>query len=188
MTPNIEDIQARFIQGVARIAAFWGFPKAMGAAYGAIYLSPKPLSLDDLVQIVGVTKGALSVHMTQLERLGLVHRDSRPGDRKDYFSSDSDFWGVVRGILREREQREFDRALRTVSECLALLDQAKRVGRGTAELTFYRDRIVAMQRFFQAVDRIVGAILAVEDFRVAALGRFLGRRGSPKKGKKERKP
>jgi HTH-type transcriptional regulator, glycine betaine synthesis regulator len=169
------DIRARFLQGMARIAAFWGFPKAMGAAYAAVYLSPEPVTLDDLVTAVGVTKGALSTHMTQLERLGLVHRDSRPGDRKDYFSADSDFWGVLRGILRERERREFNRALRTVDDCLELLDRAKRSGEDVAVLAFYRERILAMQRFFQGLDRVVGAILAIEDFREAAVGKLLGR-------------
>jgi DNA-binding transcriptional regulator GbsR (MarR family) len=173
---SIDEIRARFIQGMARIAAFWGFPKAMGAAYGAIYLSPDPLTLDDLVQAVGVTKGALSVHMTQLERLGLVHRDGRPGDRKDYFSSESDFWAVVRGVLREREQREFDRALRTVDDCLALVERAKRDRQDATLLAFCRERILAMQRFFQGLDRIVAAILAIEDFRESALGKLgLGR-------------
>lgn len=172
---SVDDISARFLQGVSRIAAFWGFPKAMGAAYGAVYLSPKPLTLDDLVEAVGVTKGALSIHMTQLERLGLVQRDSPPGDRKDYFSADSDFWGVVRGILREREKREFDRALLTVDECLKLIDQAKRAGGDAAALAFYRERILAMQRFFHGLDRIVGAILAADDFREAAFGKLVGR-------------
>lgn len=181
------DIRARFVQGVARIAAFWGFPKAMGAAYGAVYLSPSPLTLDDLVEAVGVTKGALSAHMTQLERLGLVHRDGQPGDRKDYFSAESDFWGVVRGILREREQREFDRALRTVDECLELIDQAKREAQDLAELAFYRERIVAMQRFFHGLDRAVGAILAVEDFREAALAKLLGRPGKASNREKNRR-
>ena len=188
MTSTLEDVRARFIHGVSRIASFWGFPKAMGAAYGAVYLSPSPLTLDDLVQAVGVTKGALSTHMTQLERLGLVHRDSQPGDRKDYFSADSDFWGVVRRILREREQREFDRALRTVDECLSLLDQSKRDVKNAAEVAFYRERIVAMQRFFRGLDRVVATILAVEDFRESALEKLLGRSGPANKQKGKRTP
>jgi DNA-binding transcriptional regulator GbsR (MarR family) len=181
----MDDVRARFIQAMARIAVFWSFPRAMGAAYGAVYLSPTPLTLDDLAQAVGVTKGALSAHMTQLERLGLVHRDNQRGDRKDYFSSDSDFWAVMRGILREREQREFDRALRTVDECLALVEHAKRAGHNVTELAFCRERIVAMQRFFRGLDRIVSAILAIEDFREAAVGKLLGKPGRARNQRRE---
>ncbi|MCZ7667912.1 MAG: hypothetical protein M5U34_12310 [Chloroflexi bacterium] len=52
---NQELIEARkhFIQGMSRVTHFWGFPKAMGAIYGAIYLSSEAVSLDDLVMQVG---------------------------------------------------------------------------------------------------------------------------------------
>ena len=114
------------MQALARIAHFWGFPKAMGAAYAAIYLSPEPLSLDTIVDQVGVTKGGLSPHLRMLERIGIVHREGQLGDRKDYYIPNTDFWGALRRLLQEREKREFDRALGSVGACLALLDELPR--------------------------------------------------------------
>lgn len=169
------------MQGLGRIAEFWGFPKAMGAAYAAIYLSPVALSLDELVEAVGVTKGALSIHMRSLERLGIVHRDSRTGDRKDYYSADTDFWGALRRILHEREKREFDRALRSVGECLALLDALPKKNADATLIAFWRARLLIMQRFFDALDRIVGSVLAMEHFRQSALDIFLGISHKPTK-------
>ena len=159
---------------MGRIAEFWGFPRAGGAAYAAVYLSPSPLTLDDLVEIVGISKGALSIHMRTLERLGLVHVEGRAGDRKDYYTVDTDFWGVVRRVLREREQREFDRALGTVRNCLDMIAGAPEKGHDKHELAFYRDRLLTMQRFFDGLDRIVGALLAIENFREATVERFFG--------------
>ena len=49
MSNDLTGAKEHFVQGVSRIAHFWGFPKAMGAIYGAIYLSKAPLTLDDLV-------------------------------------------------------------------------------------------------------------------------------------------
>ena len=170
------------MQGLGRIAEFWGFPKAMGAAYAAIYLSPVALTLDELVDAVGVTKGALSIHMRGLERLGVVHKDSRTGDRKDYYSADTDFWGVLRRILQEREKREFDRALRSVGECLALLDALPKKNADVTLVAFWRERLLIMQRFFDTLDRIVGSVLAMEHFRQSALDLLLGVHS--KKGRK----
>ncbi len=45
MDNQIIAARENFINGISRIAHFWGFPKAMGAIYGAIYLSPTPFSL-----------------------------------------------------------------------------------------------------------------------------------------------
>ena len=88
---------------MSRITHFWGFPKAMGAIYGAIYLSPQSVSLDELVELVGVSKGAVSTNVRLLERLGMVHRQVQVGDRKDYYLAETDFWKVARTLLKERD-------------------------------------------------------------------------------------
>ena len=171
-----------FIQALSRIAHFWGFPKAMGAAYAAIYLSPEPLSLDAVVETVGVTKGGLSPHLHMLERIGIVRREGQVGDRKDYFVADTDFWGAFRRILQEREKREFDRALRSVGDCLALLDKVPHEQQGDPLIGFYRERLASMKRFFDGLDRIIKAILAMDSFRQATLGKLFGPRSRHGKG------
>jgi HTH-type transcriptional regulator, glycine betaine synthesis regulator len=170
-------MRKHFIRSLSRIARFWGFPKAMGAAYAAVYLSPEPISLDDIVDTVEVTKGGLSPHLRMLERLGIVRREGQLGDRKDYYVADTDFWGALRRILQEREKREFDRALHAVSECLTMLDSVPRERQGDPTLAFYRERLSTMKRFFDGLDRIIATILAMESFREAALGKLFGRHG-----------
>src|SRR5512140_3194489 len=184
MTVDVEgQARTRFIQALSRIAHFWGFPKAMGAAYAAIYLSPQPLSLDAIVERVGVTKGGLSSHLRMLERIGIIHREGQLGDRKDYFVADTDFWGAIRRILQERERREFDRALRAVGDCLALLDTVPKAGRDDPLLAFYRDRLATMKRFFDGLDRLVGTLLALDNFREATWGKLFGNK-RVRKGKR----
>ena len=181
---TVAQMRKNFMQALARIAHFWGFPKAMGAAYAAIYLSPEPLSLDAIVDQVGVTKGGLSPHLRMLERIDIVRRDSQLGDRKDYFIANTDFWGALRRLLQEREKREFDRALGSVGECLALLDEMPRERQGDPLIAFHRERLATMKRFFDGLDRIVGTILAMDSFRQATLGRIFGGRVKPtKKGR-----
>jgi DNA-binding transcriptional regulator GbsR (MarR family) len=170
-------IQARenFIQGLSRISQFWGFPKAMGAIYGALYLSPVPLSLDDLVEQVGVTKGAVSTNVRSLERLGMVHLRVQIGERKDYYVAETDFWKIVRGILREREKTEFDHAIRTVGESLELVKTAQK-DREEAELAaFYQQRLQAMESFFHTLDNLVATVLALDELRLGTVQKMFGR-------------
>lgn len=172
-TRKLNDVRQHFINGISRITHFWGFPKAMGAAYAAVYLSPVPMSLDSIVEAVGVTKGGLVGHLRALERLGVVEKEVRSGDRKDYYVASADFWGMVRRILREREKREFDRALRSVEEALKMLDSLS-VKEDPAIVAFYRTRLGAMQGFFLALDRIVMTLLAMDSFRSDFLERIVG--------------
>lgn len=180
MDSLLDQSRQTFILGMSRISHFWGFPKAMGALFGAIYLSPQPISLDDLVEQVAITKGAVSTNVRALERLGMVHRISRLGERKDYYSAETDFWKVIKGILREREKSEFDLALHSVDESLALLDQvdegAANAQADQVELAaFYRQRLGAMQSFFRTLDNLVASLLALENWRAAALQNLLNR-------------
>jgi len=179
MSSSLQACRDHFIEGTSRIAHFWGFPKAMGAIYGAIYLSPEPVSLDELVQQTAVSKGAVSTNVRTLQRLQMVHKRAKVGDRKDFYEAETDFWKVVRGVLRERERSEFDRALRAIAESLQMAEDAP-TGRSEAERrAFLLERLGAMKRFFDLLDGVVAALLALDDARLNSLERTLG--GSPAK-------
>jgi len=171
---TLSTARQHFLLGLSRISEFWGFPKAMGAIYGALYLSPTPLSLDTLVEQAGVTKGAISTNVRALERLGMVHRHLEFGDRKDYYIAETDFWKIIRNILKEREKSEFDRALHTVGESLEMIENSPLAPEEAELARFYQKRLQAMQAFFRSLDQLVAAALALEEFRVGALERLLG--------------
>ncbi len=176
MNENLADVRLHFIQGLSRISQFWGFPKAMGAIYGALYLSPDSLSLDDLVEQVGVTKGAVSTNVRALERFGMVHRQVRLGERKDYYVAETDFWKIAKGILKEREKSEFDRALQTVDESLQMANALSPEVDNKGLVTFYQARLSRMQEFFRGLDNLVATALALDELRLGAIERMLGLR------------
>ena len=165
MEENLLRAREHFIQGVSRITNFWGFPKAMGAIFGAVYLSPDPVTLDEIVSQVGVSKGAVSTNIRNLERLGIVHKQLRIGDRKDYYSPETDFWKIVKGILREREKNEFDLAIRSVGESIRLLEQGDLEPEDTGTAAFYRERMESLKKFFDGLDNLVATFLAIDDLR-----------------------
>ena len=176
ITDNLSTARENFIQGISRISHFWGFPKAMGAIYGAIYLSPAPLCLDDLVVQVSVTKGAVSTNVRQLERLGMIHKHLVIGDRKDYYTAETDFWKIVKGILKEREKQEFDTALRSVTESMEMI-LSDIISPEDAELVaFYLERMQKMQNFFSTLDNIVATVLALEELRISTIGKLFSNR------------
>jgi DNA-binding transcriptional regulator GbsR (MarR family) len=153
---------------MSRISSYWGFPKAMGAIYGAVYLAPNPISLDELVEQVGVSKGAVSTSVRNLERLGLVHKHFQLGDRKDYYVAEADFWGVVKSILKEREKSEFARALNAVTESLNIVN--KMAQPENVELAaFYQKRLEAIKSFFDTLDHLVATLITLDELRLNAI-------------------
>jgi|SRR5215475_2125512 len=180
---TLDETRQNFIEILSRISQFWGYPRAMGALYGALYLSPKPLSLDELIPIVGVTKGAISTNIRALEQLGMAHKHIRAGDRKDYYQADTDFGKITRTILERRQKPEFDKALKDVS--LALENVRSRPHSGTeAELAqFYEERLASLESFFHTVDSVVAVLLQIERLRLEGLRNFL--RTSKRKPRKK---
>ncbi len=164
MSEALENTKTHFIQGLSRISGFWGFPKAMGAMYGVIYLSYEPVGLEALVKQVGISKGAVSTNARYLERLGMIHKHLKIGDRKDYYTAETDFWKIVKGILKEREKNEFDIALKSIDQSIDILDNAT-IGNEDKEMAqFYKQRLTAVKDFFGLLDKIVGAITTLENF------------------------
>jgi DNA-binding transcriptional regulator GbsR (MarR family) len=170
MPRNLSDIKKIFTQGLSDISRFWGFPKGMGAIFGVLYLSPRPLSLDEIVLETGLTKGAISTEIRALARMGLVHRSSRLGDRKDYYEAESDFYAAIRSILKERQNSEFDRAIRSVRETLEILEEN---WVDDEEWNFVYERVKALQDFFDAIDSLTRAVIKLESLGMSNVTKIL---------------
>jgi DNA-binding transcriptional regulator GbsR (MarR family) len=171
MTQSITKIKKDFIEGLSHISRFWGFPKGMGAIFAVLYLSSTPLSLDEIVEETGLTKGAISTEIRALARMGLVHRSSRLGDRKDYYEAEADFYAAIRSILKERQNSEFDRAVRSVKETLISMEEN---WIETEDWNFVYERVQALQSFFDAIDNLTRAVIKLESLGISNVTKILG--------------
>ena len=157
---DTQEIKQNFVEGMSGISQFWGFPKGVGAIFGVLYLSPDPLSLDELVEQTGLSKGAISTNVRILSRLGLIRPVNRLSDRKDYYEAETDFYKAIRAILRERQNNEFDRAVASVRETLEKLEADQ--GESDAERAFLTERVRALKDFFDALDSLSSAVARLD--------------------------
>lgn len=165
--------RAEFIEGMGAITDFWGAGRHTGRLWAVLYLSPEVMSMDALTAAVGITKGHASTNLRTLLRLRMVRRFRRPHDRRDWFEAEADIWAVARGLLRERGEHEFDRALASTNRSLRLLEDA-RTDLAPESYRFVRGRIEAVRDFNATLDRAVEALLRLDDLR-SAVGRLTGR-------------
>jgi len=168
---SLTKIKKDFTQGLSQISRFWGFPKGMGAIFGVLYLSPTPLALDEIVQETGLTKGAISTEIRALARMGLVHRSSKLGDRRDYYEAEPDFYAAIRSILKERQNNEFDRAVRSVRDTLEIMEKD---WVDDEEWNFVYERVQALQDFFDAIDSLTRAVVRLEKLGFSNVTKILG--------------
>jgi DNA-binding transcriptional regulator GbsR (MarR family) len=155
VSAELNKIRDNFIEGMGRISKFWGFSRLMGQLYGTLYLSGEPMSLDQLTNSLMVSKGSVSTNIRALERWGMVHKVWVKADRKDYYRAETKFMDIMTRILQEREKKEFDNALKTVSECLTEVTSLPT----SEETKFLEERLENMQKFFSFIDQSVFSAL-----------------------------
>lgn len=94
-------IKRRLVASGGQLAQEFGFNRVAGEVLASLYLTEGEASLDSLEAELGLSKAAVSLAAAQLERLGLIHRVRRAGDRKRYYRSADDIASALRhGILK----------------------------------------------------------------------------------------
>jgi len=78
-----------------------GLPKSVGEIYGLLFMSKTPLSLDDLVERLNVSKGTGSQGLKILRTLGAVNEQQAKEGRKIYYTPALELKSLVGGFIRE---------------------------------------------------------------------------------------
>ncbi len=169
MSDSVHELQHGAMETMGRITSFWGFSKIMGQLYGLLYLSPKPLTLDEMAENISVSKGNVSINIRALERWNMVRQVWVKGDRKDFYEAETDFWKIIRGVLKEREKKEFDQALGSIGGLRKRGEDIQKKAK-SAESAFAVDRLKKLEDFISTMDQLVGMLLTLEDVKRSFLG------------------
>jgi DNA-binding transcriptional regulator GbsR (MarR family) len=153
------------VEGIGRLARFFGFAEVMGRLYGAVLLSPKALSLDDLASQLEISKGSVSMNMRALERWGMAKEVWVRGERKKYYAAEHDLWQVIRNVLGSRERREVQLALQVLGDSVEKLKSAEGdLSPEDRELArFYLERIADLQAFFTVAQLALETVLGSDE-------------------------
>lgn len=154
---QMEEVAREFINNLGRVATFFGFNRLMGQLYAVLFLSPKPLTLEDMMRKLECSKGNVSINIRALERWGLVRQIYKWADRKNYYEAETDIWKAVSGILQERERKESRQIIDSLNQSVRMLeDVSKRADTTEAEVAnFYLERIETLRRLFQFGDGLL---------------------------------
>lgn len=160
---NLQVVQDSMLDGLGQLASYFGFSKVMGQLYGALMLSATPLSLDDLVELLDISKASVSMNLRTLEHLGMVRQVwvKGRGDRRKFYEAETDFWQIISNVLAGREMRDVDRALNVIGE------NAKRLAKTMGDMSeadqelakLYIVRMEEMQSLFRFAQLLITSIL-----------------------------
>ncbi len=139
LTPTMQ----RCILHWGEMAGRWGISRSVAQIHALLFLSPDPLTADDIVNTLEIARSNVSVSLKELQVWDLVSITHVLGDRRDYFQARKDIWEVLTTIVDGRKRREIDPTLQMLRECVS---EAKRDSETPVEV---RDRVTQMLEFLE---------------------------------------
>jgi DNA-binding transcriptional regulator GbsR (MarR family) len=176
MQVAIDEMQDRFINEWGDLVTVWGLNKTMGQIHALLYITGQPQTADEIMERLNISRGNVSMNLRALMSWGVVHRQHRKGDRKQYFVAEEDPWRWFKNVVRERRKREVEPIIEAFSDTLALLPLPAATNGQHAEphsapgdaitVAELRTRLEQMRDFVQVFNRGIDMFLRFsrEDF------------------------
>jgi len=146
MTETTKDalspVQRKFVLHWGEMGTRWGVNRTVAQIHALLYLSPKPLNADDIVDALDVARSNVSTSLKELQGWGIVKLVHVVGDKRDHFQSMKDVWEMFRVVLDERKKREWDPTMRMLHECIV------EAGKDKATDEYTESRLRELHGFF----------------------------------------
>ena len=122
-----------------------GLPRSLGEIYGLLFLTRDPLSLDDLVGRLQISKGSASQGLKFLRTLGAIQEVDGPDARRTYYQADIKLKKLVGGFIREQLRPHLDSG----KERLRALEAEVNLEEDPAQRAFYDERVKKLERWLK---------------------------------------
>jgi DNA-binding transcriptional regulator GbsR (MarR family) len=113
---KFEDAKSQFISTWGELGINWGINRAMGHIHALLLISPDPLSADEIMTELQISRGNANMNLRALMDWGLAYRSAKPGERKDFFTAEKNFWNVFRKTLEKRKTKELNPMLEMIRD------------------------------------------------------------------------
>lgn len=110
------EAKQQFVSSWGAFGTHWGINRTMAQIHALLLISPDPITQDDIMEELDISRGNTNMNIRELINWGLVERVLLPGERKEYFTAEKDIWKVIKQIVKERKKRELEPMLQLMEK------------------------------------------------------------------------
>ena len=150
LDPLERQVVAVFVDGVRVL----GLPRSIGEIYGLLFISRMPLSLDDLVTRLNISKGSVSQGLRMLKSLGAVieANGSNGGtERRTYYEPAVELKRLVGGFIREQIRPHLESGKTKISR----LAQTSLTVDDPEQRKFLSDRVSRLEQWMRSGSKVL---------------------------------
>lgn len=155
---KITEAKQQFVTQWGIFASQWGINRTMAQVHALLLIAEKPLSTDNIMTELNISRGNTNMNVRELIDWQLVHKAIIPGDRKEYFSAEKDIWKVATHIMQQRKKRELDPMVRLLDE-LSNVEGDKR----NTEIKSFTDTVNNIKKFSVQVEKMMDMMIKAEE-------------------------
>ena len=116
MTMDWQEAKGKFIQTWGALGTSWGVNRTMAQVHALLMIAPQALSAEEVMNELKISSGNANMNLRALLDWGLIHKELKPGDRRDYFIAEKDMGIVVKQIILNRRKKELEPMLKVLDQ------------------------------------------------------------------------
>ncbi len=155
---KLTEARQQFISSWGAFGTHWGINRTMAQIHALLLVSPDPLTQDDIMTELNISRGNTNMNIRELINWGLVERVILPGERKEFFTAEKDIWKVVKQIVKERKKRELE-------PMMQLLDKLEDVegDKKDKKVKTFVDTMSSIKRLGLQADKTLDVMIKAEE-------------------------
>jgi DNA-binding transcriptional regulator GbsR (MarR family) len=169
-TDPLKQTRDEFVAQWGALGTQWGINRTMAQIHALLMTAPEPLSTDEVMEDLEISRGNAHTNLKELVAWGLVRIVVRKGDRREYFEAEKDVWKIFTTVTRERKRREIDPALEVLRKCA---DNSREIE--TAEGRAFYEQMRQLEEFVEFASKMADRISGMKHgFAVQMAAKLLG--------------
>ncbi len=155
---KLTEAKQQFISNWGAFGTHWGINRTMAQIHALLLISPDPLTQDDMMEELNISRGNVNMNIRELINWGLVERVLLTGERKEFFSAEKDIWKVVKQIVKERKKRELE-------PMMQLLDRLEAVegDKRDKHVKAFVDTVSGIKKLGKQADKTLDTMIKAEE-------------------------
>lgn len=117
---EFQEAKTKFVQTWGALGSQWGINKTMAQIHALLMVSNEPVSMEDIMAALQISRGNASMNLRALMDWGLVYKEYKAGERREFFTAEKDLDELAVKIAKERSKREIKPTLKVLKEVSSL--------------------------------------------------------------------
>ncbi|HMO62094.1 MAG TPA: MarR family transcriptional regulator [Ferruginibacter sp.] len=155
---KLPEAKNQFISSWGAFGTHWGINRTMAQIHALLMISADPLTQDDIMEELEISRGNVNMNIRELISWGLVERVILPGERREYFNAEKDIWKVATQIIRERKKRELDPMLKLLAQ-LENIDGDKK----DKQVKQFTETVSGIRKFGKHADQVLELMVKADE-------------------------